>query len=616
MDMLNLADFHFLRPLWLVAIIPLLLLVAMIAYLHKQQSGWQSVLAGHLYPHLVASRNAKRTKPPLYLLAVGWLLATMALAGPTWERLPQPVYQLHSGKVVVIDMSLSMRATDVKPNRLTRARYKAIDLVNAIAEGETGLVAYAGDAFTISPLSSDAQNLTTLIPSLTPEIMPVAGSEPYLGLLAAIELLTNAGYQQGEIFWITDGIENNQVNEVNKLLRNTPFRLSVLAVGTEDGAPIQLTNGDFMKDSRGAIVLPKLSVSNLRTLAKTGRGRYIAMRADDEDIDYLKNQSLLERQSEQEDEQSADNFGDKWKEMGPYLLLLMLPLAAYGFRRGMVSLFLLGMLSPLYSPTANANGLTDMWKTGDQQGQQAMAQQDFAGAAEAFDDPLWRGTAYYKNQDYQQALEAFRQSDSTDALYNQGNALAKLGELEQAMATYDKVLEKDPTHEDARANKALLEQQQKEQEQQDKQEQGDDSGDSQDGQGDSQDQEQSTSGEDSPGEPSPPQDQTNDSQSGQDNQGQPSEPATKNPPDKDKDQEGDSGSSQQTEQPPETETKEGQQVTQPAQLTDQEKEKMQRMQTLLNKVPDDPAFLLKRKMQIESQQRKRQRMPTQLQRNW
>ncbi|MFT6895617.1 MAG: Ca-activated chloride channel family protein [Paraglaciecola sp.] len=619
MDMLHLADFHFLRPLWLVAIIPLLLLVAAIAHLHKQQSGWQSVLAGHLYSHLVTSENTSRTKPPLYLLAVGWLLATLAIAGPTWERLPQPVYQLHSGKVVVIDMSLSMRATDVKPNRLARARYKAIDLVNAIAEGETGLIAYAGDAFTISPLSSDAQNLTTLIPSLTPEIMPVEGSEPYLGLLAAIELLTNAGYQQGEIFWITDGIENNQVNEVNKLLRNTPFRLSILAVGTEEGAPIQLTNGDFLKDSRGAIVLPKLSVSNLRTLAKTGRGRYIAMSADDEDIDYLKNQSLLERQSEQEDEQSADNFGDKWKEMGPYLLLLMLPLAAYGFRRGMVSLFLLSMLTPLYSPTADANGLTDLWKTGDQQGQQAMAQQDFAGAAEAFDDPLWRGTAYYKNQDYQQALEAFRQSDSTDALYNQGNALAQLGELEQAMATYDKVLAKDPTHEDARANKALLEQQQKEQQEKDKQ-QGDDSGDSQDGQGESQEQEQSSPGESSPGEDSageksPPQDQTDDSQSGRDKQGQPNEPPTENA-DKDKEQEGDSESSQQTEQPVDPETQEGQQVAQPAQLTDQEKEQMQRMQTLLNKVPDDPAFLLKRKMQIESQQRKRQRMPTQLQRNW
>lgn len=613
MDMFHLAEFHFLRPLWLVAIIPLILLVVMIAFLHKRQSGWQSVLAGHLYPHLVTSENTRRTKPPLYLLAVGWLLATLALAGPTWERLPQPVYQLHSGKVVVIDMSLSMRATDVKPNRLTRARYKAIDLVNAIAEGETGLVAYAGDAFTISPLSTDAQNLTTLIPSLTPEIMPVEGSEPYLGLLAAIELLTNAGYQQGEIFWITDGIENNQVNEVNKLLRNTPFRVSVLGVGTEDGAPIKLTNGDFMKDSQGAIVLPKLSVSNLRTLAKSGRGRYIAMSADDEDIDYLKNQSLLERQSEQQDEQSADNFGDKWKEMGPYLLLLILPLAAYGFRRGLVSLFVLSMLFPLYSPTANASGLTDMWKTKDQQGQQAMVQQDFAGAAEVFDDPMWRGTAYYKNKDYQQALESFRQSDSTDALYNQGNALAQLGDLEHAIATYDKVLAQDPTHADAKVNKALLEQQQ-----QDKQQQGDENKDGQDDQSDGQEQEQSSPGEESPGEESPPEEQNSDSQSGQDNQGQPNEPASDSPPDKDKEQEGDSDPREQTEQLSESEpqTKEGQQVAQPAEMTDQEKEQMQRMQTLLNKVPDDPAFLLKRKMQIESQQRQRQRMPTQLQRNW
>jgi Ca-activated chloride channel family protein len=163
-----LNEFHFIRPHWLWAIIPLLTIVALIRYVHKQQSGWQSVLASHLYQHLITTEGIKKVRPPLFLLGFCWVMATLALAGPTWERLPQPVYQLNTGKVVLIDMSMSMRATDVKPNRLTRAKYKAIDLVNGITEGETGLVAYAGDAFTISPLSSDAQNLTTLIPSLTP----------------------------------------------------------------------------------------------------------------------------------------------------------------------------------------------------------------------------------------------------------------------------------------------------------------------------------------------------------------------------------------------------------------------------------------------------------------
>ncbi|WP_034898814.1 vWA domain-containing protein, partial [Paraglaciecola psychrophila] len=436
--------FHFIRPHWLWAIIPLLIIVALIRYVHKQRSGWQSVLASHLYQHLITTAGIKKVRPPLFLLGFCWVLATVALAGPTWERLPQPVYQLNTGKVVLIDMSLSMRATDVKPDRLTRAKYKAIDLVNAITEGETGLVAYAGDAFTISPLSSDAQNLTTLIPSLTPEIMPVVGSDPALGLQAAIELLTNAGYQQGEIFWITDGVANQQMKEINEIFNDSMFRLSVLAVGTEEGAPIQLVNGELLKDSRGAIVVPKLTVNNLKSLSRSSGGRYAPMQSDDSDINYLIEQSLIEQDPTKDEEAKQEKFGDKWQEIGPYLLLLILPFAAYSFRRGIVTLVLIGVLMPAYSPQARADWWQDMWKTPDQQAMQAYKKNQYEQAANTFNDNLWQGTAHYKNADYQAALESFSHVEPTDknyadATYNAGNALAQLGEIDQAIAAYDKV---------------------------------------------------------------------------------------------------------------------------------------------------------------------------------
>ncbi len=101
-------EFHFIRPLWLWAIIPLLIIVALIRYVHKQQSGWQSVLASHLYQHLITTAGIKKVRPPLFLLGFCWVLATIALAGPTWERLPHPVDQLNTGKVVLIDISLSI----------------------------------------------------------------------------------------------------------------------------------------------------------------------------------------------------------------------------------------------------------------------------------------------------------------------------------------------------------------------------------------------------------------------------------------------------------------------------------------------------------------------------
>jgi Ca-activated chloride channel family protein len=615
------SEFHFIRPFWLQAIIPLLIIVALLRYVYKQQSGWQSVLASHLYQHLITTAGIKKVRPPLFLLGFCWVLATIALAGPTWERLPQPVYQLNTGKVVLIDMSLSMRATDIKPDRLTRAKYKAIDLVNAITEGETGLVAYAGDAFTISPLSSDAQNLTTLIPSLTPEIMPIAGSDPALGLQAAIELLTNAGYQQGEIFWITDGVSNQQMKEISNIFNNSSFRLSVLGVGTEQGAPIQLVNGELLKDSRGAIVVPKLTANNLKSLSRNSGGRYAPMQTDDSDINFLMEQTLIEQEPNQNEEARQERFGDKWQEMGPYLLLFILPFAAYSFRRGIITLLCIGVLLPVYSPQARADWLQDMWKTPDQRAMQAYNKNEYEQAADTFDNSLWQGTAHYKNGDYQAALESFSQikppdKDYVDATYNAGNALAQLGEIDQAITTYDRVLTLRPKHQEASANKALLEklkEQQEQQEQQDQQDQQEQSGepsqeqqdDQQDGQKSEQQQQEEQSQDPQPGEKSEPNEsQTeNSEQQSQEEAEQEQQQAEQIEDEK-----------QETKQEQEQQAQALQQGEE--ELTDEQREQMQRMQNLLNRVPDDPAFLLKRKMQIESQRRKRERLPTNIQGNW
>ena len=624
----TLNEFHFIRPLWLWAIIPLLIIVALIRYVHKQQSGWQSLLASHLYQHLITTAGIKKVRPPLLLLGFCWVVVTIALAGPTWERLPQPVYQLNTGKVVLIDMSLSMRATDVKPNRLTRARFKAIDLVNAITEGETGLVAYAGDAFTISPLSTDAQNLTTLIPSLTPEIMPIAGSDPALGLRAAIELLSNAGYQQGEIFWITDGITNQQMKEVSEIFNDSLFRLSVLGVGTEEGAPIQLINGELLKDSRGAIVVPKLTVNNLKSLSRSSGGRYAPMQANDSDINYLIEQTLIEQEPNKNEEAEPESFGDKWQEMGPYLLLLILPFAAYGFRRGIVTVVFIAVLLPAYSPQAHANWWQDMWKTADQQAMQAYDRSEYEQAANTFDDNLWQGTAHYKNENYQAALESFAQVDPTnknytDATYNAGNALAQLGEIDQAIAAYNKVLEQQPQHEEALANKALLERLKDQQEQQQQDQSGEQSEDQEKGEQDGEQQEEQQDGQKS--------DQEQEGEQSQEpQQGENSEKSESESQDSDQENQQQTQAEQEQQKAEqkladqaEAEKQESEQEQQAQamqqgeeELTDEQKEQMQRMQNLLNRVPDDPAFLLKRKMQIESQRRKRERLPTNIQGNW
>lgn len=628
----DLQDFHFIRPLWLLAIVPLLMVIFSLKHIQKQQSGWQGVIANHLYARLISVQGAQNRKPPLYLLALGWVLASLALAGPTWERLPQPVYQLHTGKVVIIDMTLSMRATDVTPDRLSRAKFKAIDLVKQAGEGEIGLIAYAGDAFVISPLSTDIQNLTALIPSLTPEIMPTPGSEPQYAIEEAISLLSNSGYQKGEIFWITDGVELSQVAPITQLLSQHDYRLSILGIGTEDGAPIKLANKELLKDSAGAIVVPRFNSSPLKTLAQKGRGRYVDMQPSDNDIQYLAQQALLERETEQQEEQADNNFGDQWKEMGPYLVLLMLPFAAFVFRRGVLVVFLCALLPTMPKP-AYANWWDDLWQRPDQQGMKSFNAKEFGEASEQFEDPMWKGSAAYRNGDFESAATHFSQINNAEGLYNKGNALAKSNKLDEAIAAYDEALKLQSTHEDAAKNKALLEQmkqQQQQQQNQDSQSQDQENSDNQnqqDQQSSDDQQSQNSQSQNNAVQQNQQDQQSNESeqdqqeQSQQDNsEQQESSPQDSSQSNQDNEQEQQNEDASQQPQSQEQE-EQAQSESQAAQanegeLTEEEKEQLQKMQTLLRKIPDDPAYLLQRKMLLEKQRRRTQRLPSNTQRNW
>lgn len=646
-DSFDWQHFHFIRPEWLWGIVLVVLLVMTLKRLQSKHSGWQQILPAHLQSTLLSGTAGSGSKrpAPLWLVALTGSLAMLFLAGPSWEKLPQPVFNLKQGNVIVMDMSLSMRATDVSPDRVTRARFKAMDLVQKLTDGEVGLVAYAGDAFVISPLTEDASNLLALLPSVSPEIMPIPGSEPIRGFEVAADLLSNSGYQQGNIFWFTDGFERPQFGEIVDFIESIPFTVHALAIGTQDGAPIQQVNGELLKDARGAIVIPKLEPSHVRAVTQRTGGGFSRLSADDTDItELIRLANNMQQRMEQAEQTDELLEGDVWRDMGAYLVVLLLPLAAYAFRRGLVlCLPLIAVPLLVLQPhpaiateaSENAVSLLDrVFKTPQQLGEQAFEAEQYDRAANLLQDPLWQGSAHYRKGDYEAALESFSQSSSIDGAYNSGNTLAKLGKLQEAIDAYDEVLNIDPSHQQARENKALveslLEQQgdhQSEQQNKDSDsdqsesqqqeggengEQGENSDDSQssDGQQEQRSETEEQSNESESSESDPQSSAANSQNDGTDEANMRESQA---PPET---QEQGMSESAEDSQLPDAQTPEALGDAEDTPLTDEERERQQRLQNLLRKVPDDPAYLLQRKMLLESQQRARERAPPGARQDW
>jgi len=353
------AELHFLRPYWFYALIPLTLLLWRLWSRHARRSRWQDVCDQDLIEPLLTDDSGSRRSLPLALLGLGWLLAVLALAGPSWTALPQPVVPQQQARVIMLDLSRSMDATDLKPSRLAQARFKALDLLNAIDEGQTGLIAYAAEPFTVSPLTDDSATIAALLPSLDTDIMPAPGTRTDLALAHAVKLLQQAGVQRGHIILIGDGVSPLPASlEQAHMLRAAGHRLSVLAVGTTIGAPIPTAGGGFLSDASGAIVMPRLDSNALAELAAAGGGQLVALDNGRRDIDRLLSAPLLSLATPLTTASPFDRIdptsslqADRWREEGPWLLLLLLPLAALGLRRGWLGVVVLGLLLPLYPAT-------------------------------------------------------------------------------------------------------------------------------------------------------------------------------------------------------------------------------------------------------------------------
>ena len=282
---MNLTEFHFIRPYWLLAIIPFLVIVILLLRNKLSRGNWTSVCDAELLPYLLEEKATTQSRWPLTTGSIATLLMITALAGPTWKHLPSPVFRNESALVIALNLSPSMNAEDIKPNRLTKARYKIADILTQRKEGQTALIVYAGDAFTVTPLTDDFETIKSQLPALITNIMPSEGNNTTLALNKAVELFKQAGLQKGQILLVTDSVNDDEALQTAGNLENYP--LSILGVGTIEGAPIALSEGGFLKDEQGHILVPKLNSDELIRLAEAGKGHYQTITSNDADIKNL-----------------------------------------------------------------------------------------------------------------------------------------------------------------------------------------------------------------------------------------------------------------------------------------------------------------------------------------
>jgi Ca-activated chloride channel family protein len=406
---------HFIRPLWLL-LLPLVPLLPWLWKRARRPSGdWSRVCDPHLLRWLSVQRETKgSSRAGPWLAALALLLAILALAGPAWQKLPDPSWSARDARVIALDLSDSMLAEDLRPNRLIRTRFRLADLLESTEEGQVGLVSYAGDAYVVSPLTNDTNTIANLLPALQPDIIPVAGSRADRALEMAAELLRRSGLSRGEILLVTDSATARDAARARDL-RDQGIFTSVLAVGTPDGAPIP-SGGGFVNDRAGNVVIARLDRSALRAVAEAGGGRYTELAA------ASPASVLWLDQDGSEFARRDDALGERWKDAGPWLVLLLLPFALAGFRRGLLFVAPLVFLNGLILPQdAAAAWWEDLWLRKDQQAYQALADKEPDRAAALANDPALAGEGWYRSGDYANARESWSRVASADAHYNRGN---------------------------------------------------------------------------------------------------------------------------------------------------------------------------------------------------
>lgn len=428
------TNFHFLRP-WILMFL-FLPLAGFVRNLKGQslQSSWQKIVDARLLDFLLVRGSSAQRRLLSWIAFIGFVTAIIAAAGPSWQKVELPALESKNPAMIALNLSSEMKASDLTPSRLERAKYKIKDLLGMLGGAQVGMEVYSGEPFIISPLTDDAGVLSNLLPAVDYNIMPLNGDRLDRAIELAVERFRGAQYQQGEIIVFAPDVGQKFEAALNAAQKAKTLGYTVNIIGT------------------AAEESEKLAM-----VAQAGGGVYTVLQNSDADILPLA-EKVISRQANLSE---GRNWQSVWLDYGYYILILPLLCCLYFFRQGILII----MLATLFGNTAHAS----FFFNADQEGLKAYNNQDYAAAAQSFKASEWKGASHYRLGDYDKAYAEYAKGTGTTALYNQGNALAKGGKIKEAIAKYEEVLKLDPQHEDAKFNLEYLKRQQEQQQNQQQQ---------------------------------------------------------------------------------------------------------------------------------------------------
>lgn len=423
-----LAQMHWLRPDWLWALAALPVLAWWWQRRRSRGSIWRQAVDPHLLPHLLEARGGSRTWVAPAIAGLAFIMAVLALAGPTLHETQQPLWAQESPLVVAVDLSSASLAADMPPSRVAQMRAKIGSLLTGRQDGQVGLVAWSGEAFTVAPLTSEGANVALFIDALDPEVMPIDGQRADKAIAWSARLLVQAGFQHGTVLLLTDHATAPAL-EAAARVHTRGYTVSVLGIGTADGAPYRNADGE--------IVVARRDDASLQQLAAAGGGRYAPLSSDNADLAALGVLDPRDGTTGNAGGAESDNSVTTWQDDGYWLLLPLMVLALFAFRRGAPVLLLVVCL---WLPGRGVHA-AELWQRPDQRAHKTM--EEAAGA--------------YRRGDFTDAAGLYGDLDNAEANYNRGNALARQGNYAEALEAYDKALQTVPDMADAIANRQAVE---------------------------------------------------------------------------------------------------------------------------------------------------------------